>query len=282
MTPVRRAAARAAPLRDHAERPGGGAGLPAFDDWDPTRALALVTTPSRAGLLAEVEARLVARQGFSVATLNLDHMVKLRCDAAFRAAYVRHSHVVADGNPVVWLSRQSGRPVELVPGSELVQPLAAIAARHDVPVALMGSTEGALAAAADRLQAAHPGLRVVARIAPGFGFDPDGAEADACIDRLEASGARLCLIALGAPRQERFAVRAAARLGQTGFVSVGAGLDFIAGTQRRAPRWVRRISMEWAWRMLNDPVRLTRRYAACFAILPELTRAARRTGSGNS
>lgn len=278
MTP----ALRVAPLRDHAERPGGAAGPPAFSDWNPARALALVTTPTRAGLLAEIEARLAARQGFSVATLNLDHMVKLRGDPAFRDAYVRHSHVVADGNPVVWLSRLAGRPVELVPGSELVQPLAAIAARHDVPVALMGSTDAALAAAADRLQAAHPGLRVVARIAPGFGFDPDGAEAEACIEALEACGARLCLIALGAPRQERFAVRAAARLGQTGFVSVGAGLDFIAGTQRRAPGWVRRISMEWAWRMLNDPVRLTRRYAACFAILPELTRAARKAGSGNS
>jgi len=241
-----------------------------------------ITEPTRAGLMADLEARLAAGRGFALATINLDHIVKLRRDPAFRAAYLAQTHVVADGNPVVWLSRLAGREVELIPGSELVLPLAAMAARQGVPVALLGSTEAALAAAAEGLRASVPGLEIVATIAPPMGFDPEGATGTGALGALEASGARLCFLALGAPKQEAFAARGLRARPGVGFVSIGAGLDFIAGTQTRAPVWVRRIAMEWAWRMAGNPRRLARRYAACFAVLPGLglsawrARAARR------
>jgi N-acetylglucosaminyldiphosphoundecaprenol N-acetyl-beta-D-mannosaminyltransferase len=266
---------------DHSPPPGtpdAAPGASADPVWDAGWALGLVNSPDRAALLADLAARIAAGRGFTLATLNLDHLVKLRTDGAFRAAYGAHSHVVADGNPVVWLRRMAGRPVRLVPGSELVWPLCRMAAQAGLKVALIGSTEPALARAAERLEKTYPGLEIVLRLAPSFGFDPDGAEAGACIDRLEAGGIGLCLIALGAPRQERFAIRAAARLPGTGFASIGAGLDFIAGTQRRAPRLMRKLALEWLWRMASDPLRLTRRYAACFAILPGMARSARQLG----
>lgn len=238
--------------------------------------LSLVNTPGRSTLLAEIDQRLHDGKGFTVATLNLDHIVKLRQQPAFREAYARHSHVVADGNPIVWLRRVMGRPVELVPGSELVMPLADLARQADVPVALLGATDATLALAAERMQADLPGLRIVSRIAPPFGFDPASTEADRILSELGASGARLCFLALGAPKQEILAIRGAEKVPQCGFVSIGAGLDFIAGTQQRAPLWVRRIAMEWFWRMATNPIRLTKRYAQCFAILPGLFWSARR------
>ena len=241
-----------------------------------------ITHPDRAGLMADLEARLAAGEGFCLATLNLDHLVKLRSDPAFRAAYAAHSHVVADGNPVVWLHQLAGRRIGLVPGSELVDPLCAAAARTGAPVALLGSTEDVLAASAERLTAAHPGLRVVARIAPPMGFDPEGAGAAAALAELEAAApSGLCFLALGAPRQERLAAHAGPRLPGWGFASVGAGIDFVAGHQARAPAWVRRVAMEWAWRLGGAPRRLGARYAACFAVLPGLAAralAARRHG----
>lgn len=229
-----------------------------------------ISHPTRAGLLADLEARLSAGQGFAVATLNLDHMVKLARIAPFRAAYARHSHVVADGNPIVWVHRIAGRPVELVPGSELVQPLAALAARLGLPVALFGGRQETLDLAARRLEDAHPGLKVVARIAPPFGFDPEGPDAADRLAALGASGARLCFVALGAPKQEILAIRGAELLPACGFVSIGAGLDFVAGHQRRAPVWVQKMAMEWAWRMATNPRRLARRYLDCALILPGL------------
>ena len=145
-----------------------------------------------------------------------------------------------------------------------------------MPVALFGSTPETLAAAATALEAAHPGLRVAAQIAPPFGFDPTGGQADALLADLGDSGARLCFLALGAPKQEVLALHAATALPQIGFVSIGAGLDFIAGSQNRAPAIVRKLALEWLWRMLGNPARLARRYGSCFAILPGLVRDARR------
>lgn len=237
-------------------------------------ALALVSHASQAGLLADLEAAFGQGRGFAVATLNLDHLVKLARDPRFADAYRAQSHVVADGNPVVWLRALMGRPVALVPGSELIAPLSALAARRGMPVALYGSDQPTLDLAADRLMADHQGLTVVAAIAPAFGFDPMGAVAEADLARLAAAGARLVFLALGAPKQEILAARGRALQPGLGFVSIGAGLDFIAGRQVRAPLWVRRIAMEWLWRMGGNPQRLVRRYWDCGVILPGLAIAA--------
>jgi N-acetylglucosaminyldiphosphoundecaprenol N-acetyl-beta-D-mannosaminyltransferase len=245
-------------------------GGPAASGQMPSDGSVAITTPTRPALLAEVEALLIARKGFALATLNLDHLVKLGRDPAFRAAYAAQSHVVADGNPVVWLQRLAGRPVDLVPGSELITPLVAMAARLGVPVALLGSTAETLALTSARLLADHPGLTIAACIAPPQSFDPAGPAGEATLTKLATTGARLCLVALGAPKQEILAARGQVLLPQTGFVSIGAGLDFIAGTQKRAPLWVRRIAMEWLWRTALSPRRLARRYLDCALILPGL------------
>ena len=118
-----------------------------------------VTHADAASLLADVSARLQAGQGFALATINLDHLVKLRAGGAFLAAYAAQDFVVADGNPVVWLSRLAGRPVGLVPGSDLVMPLVRAAAAAGRPLSLLGSTDLALEAAMARFQANVPGLR---------------------------------------------------------------------------------------------------------------------------
>ena len=231
----------------------------------------VVTATSRAGLLHDLERRMQAGTGYAVATLNLDHVVKLHRQPDFRRAYLGHSHVTADGNPIVWLSRLAGQQVALIPGSDLIEPVAALAARLNIPVALVGSQDATLARAGAALQARHPGLRVVARIAPPMGFDPEGPEADACIATLRDAGARLCFLAFGAPKQERFAVRAWSEMPEAGFLSIGAGLDFIVGDQKRAPAVIRALALEWAWRLVHSPRRLGGRYASCIALLPRLT-----------
>jgi len=253
-------------------------------DWSEIRqggasgdaAAIVVNVPSSDSLLSDLEKRLKAKQGFAIATLNLDHVVKINHQPDFRDAYLHHSHITADGNPIVWLSRLAGHRMQLVPGSELVEPVSALAASLDVPVALLGSTRASLDAAGRALSDHHPGLRIVAKIAPPMGFDPTGKQADAYIDELRSSGARLCFLALGAPKQELFAIHAQTRLPQTGFLSIGAGLDFISGLQTRAPKLVRLFGAEWLWRLAANPRRLAGRYWACTAILPGLIGAALR------
>jgi len=234
----------------------------------------IVNVPSKASLLSDIELRLKENRGFCIATLNLDHVVKFHQSRAFRDAYTRHSHVTADGNPIVWLSRLAGHSIGLVPGSELIDPVTEIAARLDAPVAFFGSTQASLDSAALALARRHAGLSVAAKIAPTMEFDPQGAEADACIDTIRASGARICFLALGAPKQEIFAIRAHEKLPDIGFLSIGAGLDFISGAKTRAPEFIRAFGGEWLWRLAANPRHLAGRYGACIAILPRLMREA--------
>lgn len=231
----------------------------------------VVSVRDRETLLADLETRLNASQGFSIATINLDHVVKLQSDAAFRAAYSQQTHVTADGKPIVWLSCLAGQDVSLVPGSELIEPVASLAAKTRTPVGLMGATEASLSAAAEALLRNHPGLEVAMIHAPAMGFDPDGEDAAAVIEKIRVSGARVIFVALGAPKQELFAVRARSALPEVGFLSIGAGLDFVSGAQTRAPKWVRALAGEWLWRLALNPRRLVGRYWACILALPGLT-----------
>ncbi|WP_306419246.1 WecB/TagA/CpsF family glycosyltransferase [Loktanella sp. Alg231-35] len=233
-------------------------------------------------LLDLARVRLQNHDGFALATVNLDHLEKLRHPGPFTDAYAAQDFVVADGNPIVWLSRLAGRPVSLVPGSDMVLPMAAVAVETDTPVALLGSTQEALAASAEALKAHAPGLNIVGTFAPPFPFDPGSAMADDLLDEVAATGARLVYLALGAPKQEILAARGRARAPQLGFVSIGAGLDFLAGTQTRAPKWVRKLAMEWVWRMLTNPRRLAKRYALSAVILPGLAIDALRQRWGKS
>jgi exopolysaccharide biosynthesis WecB/TagA/CpsF family protein len=236
-----------------------------------------INVPTQAALMSEVAERFQAHRGFALATINLDHVTKLERDESFREAYAAQDLVVADGNPIVWVSRLAGKPVDLMPGSELVLPLAQLAAEQGATVALIGSSDASLAAAADALKSGAPRLQIIYVHAPAFGFDPKGEAARQILKDLAASGAQLAFLALGAPKQEHFAALGRELAPKVGFASIGAGLDFLSGTQVRAPEWVRKIAMEWLWRMLGNPRRMFGRYAQCALVLPRLAwRAYRR------
>ena len=242
-----------------------GASFLDFNAGDATVTVNIADLPA---LWSVIDPRFAEKRGFSLATLNLDHLVKLARSQSFAKAYAAQDFVVADGNPIVWLSKLAGRPVSLMPGSDLVVPLAQRAAQAGVGVALLGSTPEALAASAQALERAAPGLCVVSQIAPPFGFDPEGDEAKAILAELATSGAGLCFLALGAPKQEQLAALGRSLAPSVGFVSIGAGLDFLAGTQKRAPQIIRTLALEWAWRLATNPMRMFARYASCAAILP--------------
>lgn len=227
-----------------------------------------VNIPDPATLMAALDGKLRAHQGFALATINLDHIVKLHRLPDYHSAYAAHDMICADGNPIVWLSRLAGRPVQLVQGSDMVRPMLQVAARAGRTVAMVGSTDETLAASADRLVQDIPGLQVVMRHAPDMGFDPRGDEARRILADLAARDVGLCLVALGSPKQEHFAALGRELAPRVGFASIGAGLDFISGRQTRAPKWVRAIAMEWLWRAVSAPRRLGPRYVACAAILP--------------
>lgn len=239
--------------------------LATVDGWS-------ITAPSMASAITSILRAVTAGQPFTVFTLNLDHLVKLRRNEAFRKAYAHASVVTADGAPVAWLAKFQNRMIERTTGADLLLPLTQAAAEAKIPVFLFGSSAGVMSRAGRDLGDHTDGrLDIAGTLAPSESFDPEGPEADSAIEKIRQSGAKLCFIALGAPKQEIFAERARLKGLACGMICIGASLDFLAGTQIRAPQLLRDNGFEWIWRLATNPRRLGRRYAECAALFFDLT-----------
>lgn len=215
--------------------------------------------------LDTITRRAAAGRGFSLFTVNLDHLVKLRNDARFRQAYGAVDFVTPDGWPVVWMLRRQGYSAERTTGADLAEPLCARAAREGFPVYFIGPGSASQARALDILCRRYPTLDVAGAEAPDLLRDVDGKTIEALAHRIRLSGARLCFVSLGAPKQELLANALRELCPAVGFLCVGAALDFISSHAVRAPRWVQSWQLEWLWRMMGDPKRLAPRYVECMA-----------------
>ena len=230
-----------------------------------------INVASLGGAVAAVVDAASRAEPAALFTLNLDHLVKLRNDRRFCRAYARARFITADGAPIAQLARTQSPTIERTTGADLVVPLAAAAAERGLPLYLFGSAPGVLGEAGRRLaESTVEPLSISGSAAPPMNFDPEGRDADEAIARISHSGARICLVALGAPKQEIFAARAIEQGVPAVFVCVGAALDFIAGAQMRAPRVMQRNGLEWLWRLANDPRRLAGRYARCALLYAQL------------
>ncbi len=209
--------------------------------------------------LDAVEALVAAGQGGTVLTPNVDHVVNVDADAAFEAAYARASLSLADGMPLVWASRLLGpRLPERVAGSDLVGPLLERAGQRGWRVYFLGAGPG-VAEKAAALARARWNTHVVGTSAPLVDLKDDGAVA-AIAAQVAAATPHLVLVALGAPKQELLMDRIADRIRPAVSIGVGASLDFIAGTVKRAPAFFRDHGLEWLYRLTQEPGRLWRRY----------------------
>jgi exopolysaccharide biosynthesis WecB/TagA/CpsF family protein len=237
-----------------------------------------INLPTLAAAAAEAARRAALGQGFLLFTLNLDDLVKVRTIAPFRAVYRRADLVTADGWPIVWLAAREGTRVERACGADLVEPLCHAAAKRGLGVYFIGPGPAAQTRAIEVLGRRIAGLQIVGAEAPQIpsGADPSilqTVDVEGIAARLIVSGARLCFVSLGHPKQGYLAEALAARCPAVGFVCVGAALDFIAGSIRRAPRWVQGARLEWLWRFVSEPRRLGPRYAVCASVFLRLALA---------
>lgn len=199
--------------------------------------------------------------GGTVVTPNVDHVCMAESDDALKAAYDGASLSLLDGKPLQWLASAMDRPVPAkISGSDLIRPLVARAAHEGLSCFFLGGVEGVAQRAADILAAEHPGLRVAGCHSPPFGFERDAAKEQAVVDLVRAARPDLVFLALGAPKQELWAHKHKAALAPAVTLGIGASLDFIAGTVKRAPRWMSDVGLEWAYRLGQEPRRMYQRY----------------------
>jgi N-acetylglucosaminyldiphosphoundecaprenol N-acetyl-beta-D-mannosaminyltransferase len=189
------------------------------------------------------------------------------------------SLVVADGQPLVWASNLQAESLpERVTGVDLVEQLCALAAREGVGVYFLGAKREVIETAANRLKERNPGLQI-AGIADGyFGADEAAERARA----VRESGAKLLFVGMGVPRQEEFLESQWDELGVSLAVPVGGSFEVMAGTARRAPVFLQRIGMEWAFRLAQEPRRLWKRYLVTNTqFIFHLLRSATSSGPGS-
>jgi N-acetylglucosaminyldiphosphoundecaprenol N-acetyl-beta-D-mannosaminyltransferase len=194
-----------------------------------------------------------------VSTVNLDFLVNARRSPDIRAILDGNGLNLADGAPVVWLGRLRGvRGPERVAGSDLVPRLMKVAADQGLGVFFLGGEHGASEEAARCLRVSYPDLQVEVYEPPRGGLD--SLSDPEIFRRIDASGARLLLVAFGHPKQERWIRQHRDQLRMVA-VGVGCSLDLIAGRSKRAPAWMQRVGLEWCYRLFREPGRLLRRYA---------------------
>jgi N-acetylglucosaminyldiphosphoundecaprenol N-acetyl-beta-D-mannosaminyltransferase len=214
---------------------------------------------SFAEALSEIERLVDSGQGGSVFTPNVDHVVKAESNEGFRRAYEHASLSLADGMPLVWAARLLGCPLPgRVAGADLLVPLMELAGTRGWGVYFLGGAPG-VAEAAARLMADRYGIRVAGWDAPVIRSDGSDLAGDS-VALASAASANIVLVALGPPKQEIWIHRATESLRPAVALGIGAGLDFLIGRYKRAPRWVSAAGLEWVFRLTQEPRRLWRRY----------------------
>lgn len=221
---------------------------------------------SMADAVRTVRRAAARRKTCFMSTPNLNFLVGCRNDGQFRESVIHSDLSVADGMPLVWIARMLDIPItERVSGAGLFETLRGKSAQS-LSVYLFGGPEGAGEAACHRLNAESAGLRCSGFAAPGFGSIEDMSSA-ATIDTINASRADFLLVALGAKKGQAWIERNRARISVPVISHLGAVVNFVAGTVRRAPPWMQRSGLEWLWRIRQEPALWQRYFADGTALL---------------
>ncbi len=193
-----------------------------------------------------------------IITVNPEFVMMAQRNEDFRIAINQAALVLADGMGVVWATRYVGRPVpERITGTDTLAALARRCALRGYRLYLLGAAPGVAEAAGARLQELAPGLE----IAGTYAGSPAPDEEDAIIERIRAAKADVLCVAYGAPAQDLWIWRNLSRLPVAVAMGVGGAFDFLAGRQRRAPRVMQRLGLEWLYRLYREPWRWRRMLA---------------------
>ena len=200
------------------------------------------------------------REVVSLVFLNVDVVLKSEKDSLMREIISTAEYVLADGMPLIWISRLFRRPLpERICGSDFVPRLCGRAAKEGHSVFLVGGSKESLKNACIRLRESYPGLQVDG-YSPPIGFEKKPEQIEALCRIICNAAPDILVVCLGCPKQEKFIYENRSHYGVPVSVCAGATVDFLSGAVRRCPEWMSRSGLEWFYRFLQEPKRLFRRY----------------------
>lgn len=198
-------------------------------------------------------------KGEYICVSNVHTTVMAHDDDSYRK--VQNEAVIAlpDGAPLSKYSRKKGyAQAERVTGPDLMKNILSLSAEREYRHFFYGSTQETLDKLKEVISEKYPGVTIAGMISPPF--RPISPEEDkAFVEQINSSGADFVWVGLGAPKQEIWMNEHKGRINSL-MIGVGAAFDYECGNIKRAPEWMQKLSLEWFYRLMQDPARLFKRY----------------------
>lgn len=217
--------------------------------------------------VASIEGWIEARERKYVCVTGAHGVAESVKDPALREIHNRAGMVVPDGMPLVWISRLRGfTRVGRVYGPDLMLSVCERSQYKGYSHFFYGSTPAVLDALASNLRRRFPQLTIAGAYSPPLGLDACVADRVG-VELIDAAAPDIVWVGLGTPKQERWMAARRGELSSPVLIGIGAAFDFLAGTKRQAPAWMRSHGLEWAFRLATEPRRLFGRYAVAVPLL---------------
>jgi N-acetylglucosaminyldiphosphoundecaprenol N-acetyl-beta-D-mannosaminyltransferase len=210
-------------------------------------------------LLGALGTFITCGRAHTVHFLAADPTVLARRDERYRGILNRGALNVPDGTGVAWAASIQGYRTKRLPGTDAMPLVAGWGLERGVTHYLFGGTPRSLSGVSRALGGRYSGIRIVGAESPPFRELSDDEMRHAA-GRMRAAGAQVVWVGLGTPKQDLAAERLRRLDAAPVIACVGAAFDFLAGTKRRAPRWMQESGLEWLHRLASEPERLWKRY----------------------
>lgn len=191
-----------------------------------------------------------------VITINPEMFQAAESDSYFENIIREAEMVIPDGVGVTLGLKLTGKSAERIPGVDFAKRLLQEAALSNIPVAIIGAKEDVITKAVKNLENEISGLNIVYY---HNGYFDNNSE---IYEDLKKYSPKLILVALGAPKQEKFIYEAKKELNPALMVGIGGSLDVWSGTVKRAPKIFQVLCLEWLYRTIMQPSRFKRIFPA--------------------
>ena len=196
-------------------------------------------------------------------TPNVDHLVKLQKDKEFYTLYQKAELIICDSKILYLMSKLLKHSLPMaIPGSTFFTSFYEYHKNDfNCKIFLLGSAEGVAKKAMKYINDKVGREIVVGAHSPSYGFEKNVEECEELTRIVNASGANILLVGVGAPKQEKWIMKYRDHMPAVDiFMALGATIDFEAGVLKRAPKAWQKCGMEWFYRTLKEPKRLLKRY----------------------
>ncbi len=223
-----------------------------------------------ASALSAMDGFIRAGSPHHVITADASMLVLAQDDEALHEIVRSADLVTPDSVGVLWAAKRLGRPLqERVSGVEIVEQLCRCSAEKGHRLFFLGAAPGVAVQAAEKMRLKYPGAQIVGTRDGYFSAEESGA----LIEQIREARTDALFVAMGIPKQEKWIAKHRDQLGASVLIGVGGTFDVLSGTVRRAPIVMQRARLEWLWRVLSNPRKISK-----VLLLPRFMRLVMRAG----